>query len=165
MKGMVGFIIVFLMGSVAFAQEGPYVQFGLNYSYVRFNPENSGTLNSHSLNGGGGEVSLFFNDVFAFKAEFEGYGSTTTSYRNGSISANASANLFTYNIGPFVRIPISHVAPFVEAMFGGAHSNFYGNLCKEVTCINTSPSNNAFDFIIGGGLDVPLGRHVAFRPA
>ena len=28
------------------------------HAYFRFNPENSGTLNSHSLNGGGGDVAF-----------------------------------------------------------------------------------------------------------
>jgi len=53
-------------------------------------------------------------------------------------------------------------------MFGGAHSNTYQNLfkaCQAACSTTTNPSNNAFDFIIGGGIDIPVGRHIAIRPA
>jgi hypothetical protein len=56
----------------------------------------------------------------------------------------------------------------VEALFGGAHSNVYGNVFRacELTCVTSgSPSNNAFDFLIGGGVDIPLSRSIAIRPA
>ena len=54
-------------------------------------------------------------------------------------------------------------------MFGGAHSNVNGNLVQAcgVDCtFNTSrsPSNNAFDFIIGGGIDIPVTHVIAIRP-
>ena len=39
------------------------------------------------------------------------------------------------------------------------------NLCNASgTCIG-SPSNNAFDFLIGGGLDVPVTKFISVRPA
>src|SRR5258708_1705087 len=53
-------------------------------------------------------------------------------------------------------------------MFGGAHSNTYQNLfkaCQAACSTTTNPSNNAFDFIIGGGIDIPVGRHIAIRAA
>jgi hypothetical protein len=83
---------------------------------------------------------------------------------------SAQGNLFTYNVGPVVKFRTAHFEPFVEALFGGAHSNFYGNLCKDCvggSCVNLgkSPSNNAFDFIIGGGIDIPLSQHFSIRPA
>jgi len=51
-------------------------------------------------------------------------------------------------------------------MFGGAHSNVAGNLEKDCTgCVVVrSPSNNAFDFIIGGGIDIPITQAISFRP-
>jgi hypothetical protein len=54
--------------------------------------------------------------------------------------------------------------------YGRAHSNFYGNLYRDCTIFGCfvagkSPSNNAFDFIIGGGIDIPVGEHIAIRPA
>lgn len=75
-------------------------------------------------------------------------------------------NLFTYNVGPVVKFRTPHVQPFVEAMFGGAHSNVDANLMKDCTgcVILKSPSNNAFDFILGGGIDIPITKSISFRP-
>ena len=56
----------------------------------------------------------------------------------------------------------------MEVLGGGAHSNVYGNLLKacQAACVTSaSPSNNAFDFIIGGGFDIPLSKSIAIRPA
>jgi len=159
------FIISIILGGAAYAQDHPRVEVTAYYSYFRFNPENSGTLSSHSLNGGGGEISFFFSRMIGVKAEFAGYESTKVTFANGFSSATASANLFTYNVGPVVKFRSGHFEPFAEALFGGAHSSFYGNLCKQLTtCVVNNPSNNAFDFVLGGGIDIPLSHSIAFRP-
>jgi hypothetical protein len=65
----------------------------------------------------------------------------------------ADANLFTYNVGPIFKYRAEHFEPFVEALFGVAHSNAYQNLQKvcQAACTSTSnPSNNPFDFVLGG---------------
>src|ERR1700746_2097003 len=100
-----------VLGSVASAQDSPKVELTGYYSYFRFNPENSGTLNSHSLNGGGGEIAFFFNKTIGIKAEFTGYESQEFTYTNVSSSARASANLFTYNVGPVIKVR-KKVEPF-----------------------------------------------------
>jgi hypothetical protein len=163
-KGFV-LIAVLLMGTIAIAQDGPRAEITGYYSYFRFNPENSGTLSSHSLNGGGADVSYFFAGMIGIKAEFAGYQSSSVTFTNNISTATASANLFTYNVGPIVKFRSQHFEPFAEALFGGAHSSFYGNLCKQLaTCVVNNPSNNAFDFVLGGGLDIPLTPSIAFRP-
>jgi hypothetical protein len=157
--------IVLIFGGIAFAQDTPKAEVTGYYSYFRFNPENSGTLSSHSLNGGGADVTYFFSKMIGIKAEFGGYQSNKVTYTNGSFSASASANLFTYNVGPVVKFRAEKFEPFAEVLFGGAHSSFYGNLCKAaVGCGVNNPSNNAFDFVIGGGVDIPLSHSIAFRP-
>jgi hypothetical protein len=149
-----------------FAQESSTVELTGFYSYFRFNPENSGMVTSNSLNGGGVEATLFFTKMFGMKGELAGYGSHTINYTNGAVSAAVRANLFTYTLGPILKFRVWKVEPFGEALFGGAHSSFYGNLCKVYTgCTANNPSNNAFDFILGGGLDIPLSKSIAFRPA
>src|SRR5215470_1770512 len=150
--------------SAGFAQD-PKLEVTGYYSYFRFNPENSGTLNSHSLNGGGAEVAFFFARMIGIKAEFAGYESTKVTFTNGFSTATASANLFTYNVGPVIKARGRKIEPFGEALFGGAHSSFYGNLCRQLaTYIVNNPSNNAFDFVLGGGIDIALTHSVAFRP-
>jgi len=158
-------LVSLILGSVAYAQDTPKAEVTGYYSYFRFNPENSGTLSSHSLNGGGGDISYYLTPMFGIKAEFAGYQSNKVTFANGSILASASANLFTYNVGPIIKARSGRFEPFAEALFGGAHSSFYGNLCKAFSgCAVNNPSNNAFDFVIGGGVDIPLSHSIAFRP-
>jgi len=158
-------VVGLILGSVAFAQDSPKVEITGYYSYFRFNPENSGTLSSHSLNGGGGEISFYFSRMIGVKAEFAGYQGNKVTFTSGSVSASATANLFTYNVGPVIKARSGRFEPFGEVLFGGAHSSFYGNLCKVFTgCLVNNPSNNAFDFVIGGGIDIPLSHSIAFRP-
>jgi hypothetical protein len=179
--------LVLLFGSVAFAQDDPKVEVSVNYSYMRFVPQNNNIIQSFSLNGGGGGATFFLTKMIGIKAEFEGYGSQTRAFNltgtqfcntadvrpeqatGGSCTGNVQANLFTYNVGPEFKVRLHHFEPFVEAMFGGAHSNVNGNLVQAcgVDCtFNTSksPSNNTFDFIIGGGIDIPVTKMIAIRP-
>jgi hypothetical protein len=120
-----------------------------------------------SLSGGGGSAAFYFSHYIGIEAEFEGYGSYTHNLITPAGLVSASGNLFTYNVGPVFKFRTSHFEPFGEVLFGGAHSNFYGNLYNNCggACVSKSPSNNAFDFIIGGGIDIPLGEHFAIRPA
>jgi hypothetical protein len=72
----------------------------------------------------------------------------------GSTPATRLGNADAYNIaaGPTFTYRRKHVAPFVEALFGGdrlAPSAFH--------------QDTTFGIVAGGGLDLPLGRHIAFR--
>ena len=158
---LLGFVLLF--GSAAFAQSDTKMEVSVNYSYMRFNPQNSNIISSFSLNGGGGAFSYFFTDVIGIKAEFEGYGSTTRTLV--ATGTNVQANLFTYNVGPVIKYRQGKFQPFGEVLFGGAHSNAYVNLCNASGVCIGSPSNNAFDFIIGGGLDIPVTKSISIRPA
>jgi hypothetical protein len=171
--------IVLLCGVVAFAQDTPKAEILLDYSYIHANPQNNNIIQPFSLNGGGGGGAFYFNRFIGIEAEFEGYGSFTHNLiiPAGNVACpgvsnclvTAQGNLFTYNIGPIVKFRAKHIELFIEAMGGGGHSNFYGNLFTDcgavVGCVGASksPSNNAFDFIIGGGIDIPVGRVVAIR--
>jgi hypothetical protein len=164
-----------MLGSAAFAQDAPKVEIPVDYSYMRFVPQNNNIVSSFSLNGGGGGVTYYFTHMIGIEAEFQGYGSQTKTFTFPSGSAlcptgcviNAQGNLFTYNVGPVFKYRTPHFEPFVETLFGGAHSNVYGNVFKDCTGCGASkaPSNNGFDFIIGGGIDIPVTKMIAIRPA
>jgi hypothetical protein len=180
MKKLLFVACVLLFGSATFAQDTPKVEVAVDYSFVHANPQNNNYLGTFNLNGGGGSIAYYFSKYVGIVGEFQGYGSYT---RTVTIPANspycdnsesncvvtAQGNLFTYNVGPIFKFRTKHFEPFAEALFGGAHSNFYGNLykdCGPAGCIvaSKSPSNNALDFIIGGGIDIPVNEHVAIRP-
>ena len=164
-----------LFATMAFAQDDHKIEATVDYSYVHANPQNNSVIPSFSLNGGGGSGAFYFSEHIGIEAEFEGYGSYTHNFTInnptfcpvGPCRVSAQGNLFTYNVGPIVKFRISQIEPFVEALFGGAHSNFYGNLfkgCAGCLTASNSPSNNAFDFIIGGGIDIPITPKIAIRP-
>ena len=169
--------IVLLFGTVACAQDYAKVEVHANYSYMRFNPENSNIVSGFSMNGGGGGVTVYVNHWLGIQGDFQGYASITKTF-NFPATANSpcpagctvrgSGDMFTYNGGFILKHRAEHYEPFVETLFGGAHSNTYNNLFKacQATCVGTiTPSNNAFDFIIGGGIDIPLSKSIAIRPA
>ena len=171
---LLGFALLF--GTAALAQDTPKIEAPLDYSYFRFNPENSGIVPAFSLNGGGGAMAVYLNSWLGIEGDLQGYGSTTHNFNfppdkvaacpNGC-SIHAQGNLFTYNVGLILKKRAGKFEPFGEALFGGAHSNVYGNLFKAcVGCLvgAKSPSNNAFDFMIGGGIDIPFHQHIAIRP-
>jgi hypothetical protein len=177
MKKLIFVAFVLLFGSVTFAQDSPKVEVAVDYSFVHANPQNNNYLGTFNLNGGGGSIAYYFSKYIGILGEFQGYGSYTRTAtvptgpycEEGPCLVTAQGNLFTYNVGPIFKVRMHHFEPFAEALFGGAHSNFYGNLykaCGPAGCIvaSKSPSNNAFDFIIGGGIDIPVNEHVAIRP-
>ena len=169
--------IALLLGSSAFAQDYAKVEVPLNYSYMRFNPENSGTFSGFSLNGGGGGVTVYVNHWLGIQADFQGYATTTRTFNFSATpnspcpagcSVRSSGDLFTYNVGPIMKYRSGHFEPFVEVLFGGAHSNAYHNLvqaCQNACTALTNPTNNGWDFVIGGGVDIPLSKSIAIRPA
>ncbi|HSY66495.1 MAG TPA: outer membrane beta-barrel protein [Terriglobales bacterium] len=178
MKKLLFVALVLLFGSATFAQDTPKVEVAVDYSFVHANPQNNNLIGTFNLNGGGASVAYYFSKYVGIVGELQAYGSYTRTITippgpNCSSTSNcivtAQGNLFTYNGGPIFKYRMSHFEPFAEALFGGAHSNFYGNLfkdCGPAGCVvaSRSPSNNAFDFIIGGGIDIPVNEHIAIRP-
>jgi hypothetical protein len=169
-----------LFGSAAYAQDYAKVEVPLDYSFMRFNPENSNIVSGFSLNGGGGGVTVFVNHFLGIEADFQGYASlnktftfpaTANSPCPSGCTSKSSGDLFTYNVGPMLKYRAEHWEPFVETLFGGAHSNTYNNLQHNIcvnpgTCVSShTPSNNAFDFLIGGGIDIPVSKSIAIRAA
>ena len=174
--------VVLMFGSASLAQDYAKVEVPVQYSYMRFNPENSSIVSGFSLNGGGGGVTVYINHFLGIESEFNSYVSlnktwvfpaTTNSPCPSGCTIKSSADLFTYNVGPLFKYRGSeHYEVFVETLFGGAHSNTYNNLltaCQPLPgnpCrTSAAPSNNAWDFIIGGGLDIPVTKLIAIRPA
>jgi hypothetical protein len=155
----------------------PSAEIAVDYSFLR-TPSNS-FIPGFNANGGGAALAYFFTKHIGVKVDFQDYGKHTVNFAipgvtQGCISQSncpisAEGSLFTYTAGPVVRFRVKRVEPFAEAMFGGAHDNVYAsvyNAClASPVCINLSkmPNNNAFDFILGGGIDIPFKEHIAIR--
>jgi hypothetical protein len=172
------FMVTLLMGGTASAQEFPRHELTLDYSYAYYVPSTGYSMaTNQSLNGGGGAYVFNFGPYFGFKIDLQGYGSFTnrftipvsTNFPQGGL-VNVQGNLFTYLFGPQVKLHTHFMQPFGNLLVGAAHSNLYGNAYKQcdvtVDCsFHKAPSGDAFAFGVGGGLDIPVGRHVQIRPA
>lgn len=157
----------------------PSVEIAVDYSFLHA-PSNS-FIPSFNLNGGGASLAYFFNKHIGLKVDFQDYGKHTLNFAVAGMTQgcnsqsncpiSAEGTMFTYTAGPVIRFRVKRVNPFVEVMFGGAHNNVYADIYKSCfanrECINLSkmPNNNAFDFIIGGGVDIPFKEHIAIRIA
>ncbi|MFZ1008740.1 MAG: outer membrane beta-barrel protein [Candidatus Sulfotelmatobacter sp.] len=169
--------IILLSGMAAWAQEFPRVDIGGNYSYARYAPS-APYSQGHSLNGGGGELNVNINEFLGIKMDLQGYGSTSTGFNIApnltfptGLQGHAEGNLFTYLFGPQIKVRAHHLQPYGQLLFGGAHTNVYGNafqtICQPIVggcTLSKAPSAEAFAMDFGGGVDIPVGKHVAIRP-
>jgi hypothetical protein len=169
---------ILLLGMTAWAQEFPRTELGVDYSYVRYSPSASYSK-GHSLNGGGGSATININEYLGIKMDLQGYGSNLTSFNiapnptfPGGLNGSVQGNLFTYLFGPQIKVRAHNFQPFGHLLFGGAHSNVYGNafktLCQPIVggCgLAKAPAADAFSMEFGGGLDIPINKTISFRPA
>jgi hypothetical protein len=178
MKRLLLLALATFFGAAAFAQDAPKLQVSVDYSYLH-TPQGSFVPGS-SFNGGAVSAAYFFFKHIGLKAEFADYGSygqivtvpanTQGCNSQANCALSVHGNVFSYTVGPVLRFHFKRVQPFAEVMFGGIHNNIYSNIYNSCTiqgeCINLSklPNNNAFDFVIGGGFDIPFSKHIAFRP-
>jgi len=168
--------VVLLLGLSAFAQEFPRSEMAVEYSYVRYAPSASSTK-GHSLNGGGGSIGYNFNEYLGIKMDLQGFGSNTTTFSIPVSSkfpaggfGRVQGNLFTYLFGPEIKFRTPKIHPYGHLLFGGAHSNVYGNafrvICQPIagSCpTSRAPSGDAFAMAFGGGADIPVSHAVSIR--
>jgi len=170
------FAAVLFFGLTALAQDYPKLEVAVDYSYFRYNPSHAYTKNGHSLNGAGGSIDYNFTKYIGIKAELEGYGSYGYTFiipspivtSKGTIPAgtfHANGNMFTYLFGPQVKFRAPHFQPYAHILFGAAHSNVYANLFTASGAVGTAPSGNCFAMAFGGGVDFPVTKSIAIRPA
>src|SRR3979411_2263434 len=115
-----------LLGVTAWAQEFPRAEVGVDYSYARYAPS-APYSKGHSLNGGGGELNINFNEYLSIKMDLQGYGSNITTFNIASnptfpagASGRVSGNLFTYLFGPQIKVRAHRFQPYGPFCSGGA---------------------------------------------
>ena len=166
--------IIMLVSTSAFAQETSRLEASVDFSYLHFVPQNNNLVQPFNAWGGGGSAVYYLLHHLGIKADLQGYATTTQNFRLApgtafcptGCSGRAQANLFTYAFGPQFKFHMGRIAPFVEALGGGAHSNLFGNAlrnCTGCTIVGRNPSNNAGLFIVGGGIDINLTSRIAVR--
>ncbi|HXY25475.1 MAG TPA: outer membrane beta-barrel protein [Candidatus Acidoferrum sp.] len=113
------------------------VDASLSYSY--FHVGSGADINQ---NGVSGSLAYNPNRWLGIVGDFGGYHAS-------------SNNTYTYLFGPrlTLRNP-TKINPFVQVLFGGS----------RVTTSGGGPSSNQFAYSFGGGVDIGLLPHLAFRP-
>ena len=180
MRVMKGFITaaILIISVGALAQEFPKAEVGFDYSYARYAPS-SPNSKGHSLNGGGGTATFNINSYLGIKMDLQGYGSNLTGFNippstffPSGLNGNVQGNLFTYLFGPQIKVRTPRFEPFGHLLFGGAHTNVYGNaftqLCQPIVggcAVSKRPAGDAFAMAFGGGIDIPITKIIAIRPA
>lgn len=160
-KLALGVLFLFALGAIA--QDEPRFETYLGYSFTRVN---SGiNVPAFSANGGVGEIAFNFNKWLTAVGSFN-------AVHNGNISNfHVDQTLFGYMFGPRVNVRFGRVTPFLETLFGSTHDSRsfrvpgttvqVGNTILAQRFVNDA---NAFSMLIGGGLDLPINSHLAFRP-
>jgi hypothetical protein len=162
-----------LLVGVVFAEDYPKAETFLGYTYIRFAPATD--LPPLSAHGGGGQFSYNFNRWLSGVVDLG-------AVHNGSYAAfQADTTAFNFMAGPRATFRRGRWAPFVQGVFGGVY--FASSLGLNGFLDASSPifvpgltvpglpvtarlnnSQTRFAMAIGGGLDVKISRHVAFRP-
>jgi hypothetical protein len=178
MKKVLLLLLVISFGPAAFAQDTSTIEVAVDYTFLHA-PSNY-VIPSFNLNGAGGSVAYFFGKHFGIRADFQDYGAHSLNVSVPAESSNCfsptpcqlsvSSNAFTYTAGPVLRFRIKRVQTFMDVMFGGAHDSNYAKIytaCfNQGECVNQSkqPNNNAFTWVLGGGIDLPFKDHISIRP-
>jgi hypothetical protein len=171
MKNMIRVIAAMsLFALAASATDWPRYETFLGYSFVRFNP-NSGYIPSFNANGGYGQFQYNVNRWFSGVVDA---GAVSKGVLNG---LDISSTIASVTAGPrFTYRNHSRFTPFAHVLFGGAFASasvpVVGALLppnvilppRGAIVARWTTSDSGFAMFAGGGLDIKLGKHIAFRP-
>ncbi len=126
----------------------PRFELGGGYSYVNFNP--GSPFRSFTNQGGGGSFTYNASRYLGLTAEFNGYSFTRDISGNG-VQGGWTSFLF----GPRLNLRrFDYFVPFAEFLVGGSHAG------AQMT---GDSSQSAFALAAGGGVDIVLTKHLAWR--
>jgi len=78
----------------------------------------------------------------------------------GAVQAKASEQLNTFVTGPRFILDRGRARPFFHALFGIDHESLSVSASSATTSDSESISDNSFAALLGGGLEIPLSRHI-----
>jgi len=131
----------------------PRYEFAGMYDYINFAPGDPfANFNSH---GGSGSFTYNASRWLGLTGEFGGYNFDRNLFPLTGSNTSANGSFFAYLFGPRLNLrKFDHFVPFGEFLVGGAKSGI------ELAGVD---SQNAFALAAGGGIDMVLTRHVAWR--
>jgi len=181
------FGVAVLSASVAMATDVPTGEAFLGYNLVRFDPstpQGLADVPAFHANGGGGQLVYNFTPWIGGVLDVGAVGqdSLLGTLTNGN-RPEVDHTLVNFVLGPRVKLRHGRFQPFGEALFGGARAK----TSTSVSLLNggiiwpppgvvlppgvLQPVNatleterTGFAMLAGGGLDIKIGKHIAFRP-
>jgi opacity protein-like surface antigen len=135
-----------LSAAAASAQDTPKVEVFGGYSYVHVSV--TGTNFTGNLNGGSASVAFNPTSWLGIVGDFGGYQGSVSSSGSG-----ASGQLYTYMFGPKTSFHLGRITPFVQSLFGGAHTSTGSAFGSETS----------FAMASGGGIDWDATEHIGVR--
>jgi hypothetical protein len=161
-----------LFALVAGATDYPKYETFLGYNFVRFNPD-SAFIPSFNANGGSGQFIYNFSKWFGAAVDL---GAVTKGTLNGF---NVDTTVINFVAGPRLTYHNhSRFTPFAQVLFGGAYATAsapigltggeivppFVTLLPGAISARLNVSHTGFAMFAGGGLDIKLNKHIAFRP-
>lgn len=165
---------VSLFAVLACATDVPKMETYLGYNFVRFNP-NSAYVPSFNSNGGGGQFAYNFNKWIGGVVDIG-------AVNKGRINQqDIDVTVLNFVAGPRITWRNeSKFQPFGQVLFGGARSAASteisllpgGGIIPPGIIVpgdlpvsaRLTTSRTGFAMLVGGGLDIRLSKHIAFRP-
>ena len=153
-------LLSFGLAPAAFAQQDATEQYNmphhadvsLGYNFIRANAP-PGTCVCFQMSGGIASGSFHLTHGLSAAAEFTGGHASNIS------NLGQNLTLTTYTVGPRYTFSRKRLAPFAEALFGGAHAS--DSYFPQGTSYSATATSFALD--LGGGLDVQVNRRFAVR--
>jgi opacity protein-like surface antigen len=164
-----------LSASVAAATDLPKMETFLGYDFARFDP-NSPFVPSFNANGGSGQFVYNVRSGFGVAIDL---GAVTKGTLN---QTPIDTTIVDFVAGPrYTFHNHSRFMPYVQALFGGVYATTSAPIsvlpsagpvfpllgaivAPTAITARLTAANTGFAMLIGGGLDIKLGKHVAFRP-
>jgi hypothetical protein len=156
-------------------EEWPRYETFLGYNFVRFNPD-SPFIPSFNANGGSGQFVYNFNKWFGLAFD-------AGAVNKGTLNQlPVDTTVTNFVAGPRVKWrKWSRFQPFGQVLFGGFYATTSAPIAiltsdtavippgfnvvpGTVTAARINASTTGFAMLAGGGLDIKLGKHIAFRP-
>ena len=140
---------IVMFAAASFAQDTPKSEIFAGYSYMRVNP--GAPLDGENFNGFNTSGAFNLTSHIGLVGEFNG------AYGRNLGATGIDSDLYSYVFGPRFTLRKERFNVFAHTLFGGAHS------INRVAGV--SAGDNAFAMTLGGGLDLNLAKHFAWRVA